>query len=57
MVTEYMDSIIGSGVNLKEFHIQRVKISSNDLRRLSQLKDLQSLTLRITTKEQVSILQ
>jgi hypothetical protein len=57
MVTEYMDSIIGSGVNLKEFHLQRVKISSNDLRRLSQLKGLQSLTLRITTKEQVSILQ
>ena len=57
MVTEYMDSIIGSGVNLKEFHIQRVKISSNDLRRLSQLKGLQSLTLRITTKEQVSILK
>jgi hypothetical protein len=57
MVTEYMDSIIGSRVNLKEFHLQRVKISSYDLKRLSQLKDLQRLTLRITTKEQVSILQ
>ena len=35
MMAQYMDTIIGSGAKLKELHIQRAKLSSHDMKRLS----------------------